>query len=117
MARSKYVVYLNLSHEQPKPIVAPYSDLIGLSLQPQYNVLATYSFDDSFDLGSITLEDHILDVHETGEEFKTECVKLCDGFLFQRSLDFSTSEGGIYPEFKSSKVEPNPDVENDVIDR
>lgn len=116
MARSKYVVYLNLLHEQPKPIVAPYSDLIGLSLQPQYNVLATYSFDDSFDLGAITLEDHILDVHETGEEFKTECVKLCDGFLHETVIDFSVSECNEYLEFHSSKIEQS-DVPDDVIDR
>ena len=116
MARSKYVIYLNLSHEQPKPIVAPYSDLIGLSLQPQYDVLATYSFDDSFDLGSITVEDHILDVHETGEEFKTECVKLCDGFLHEKLLDFSAVECNAYPEFHSSEIEQS-DVPNDVIDR
>lgn len=116
MARSKYVVYLDLSYEQPKPIVAPYSDLIGLSFQPQYDVLATYSFDDSFDLGSITIEDHILDVYETGEEFKTECVKLCDGFLNKIEIDFNASESNEYFEFYSSKIEES-DVPEDVIDR
>lgn len=117
MARTKYVIYTDMEKDPSKLLVAPLNDCQKISMQLGYNFIATYLFDEGYDLGAITVEDYILDVHSTGEEFKTECVKLCDGFLFQRSLDFSTSEGGIYPEFKSSKVEPNPDVENDVIDR
>lgn len=57
----------------------------GLETSPSANVLATYSVDEDYDFGSITVSDTILDMHEQCLRTVPGVHKLTDGFYVKQS--------------------------------
>lgn len=57
----------------------------GLESNPFANVIATYSVDDDYDFGSITIQDAILDMHEERLRTSPGIHKLTDGFYVKQS--------------------------------
>jgi hypothetical protein len=87
MSRSLYHLIFDLADPDKTLIVAEETpESPCYDSQPSTVVLATYSVDNDYDFGSITVEDAIIEMHENELSMDNGIVKLMDGYYTKNGV-------------------------------
>lgn len=81
MATSIWYLYNDITAPEELLVVEGTAEVsAGIESSPSANVIATYSVDEDYDFGSITVQDTILDMHDERLRTVPGVHKLTDGF-------------------------------------
>lgn len=86
MSQSIWYLYNDILVPDDLHVVEGFAEVgLGLESSPTANVIATYSVDNDYDFGSVTVVDTILDMYEQGLRTSPGVHKLTDGFYTRQS--------------------------------